>query len=168
MRVVPVVALLVLAACGNNAAGTPRVNAEQVEQLLVQRQIERNPSLRIGEATCPSGIAARQGDSFQCTVDVEGQPAAFNVTLAEVLGNERVRYDFRPVQAVVDMAAALNLLRSKLEGDWRSATIDCGAARARVVNVGTVIDCTVSKPPATRRIQAIVEDINGTIRLQER
>lgn len=159
---------LVLAACGAAASGPPTVNAGEVERLLVQRQKERNPSLRVGGAECPTGIAARAGVSFRCTVDVEDQPAPFTVTLSEVLGRERVRYDFRPLQAVVDVVGTANFLRGQLEGDWRSAAIDCGASRARVVNVGTVIDCTVVKPAATRHIQAIVEDIDGTVRLEER
>jgi len=157
-----------MAACGSNAASGPRVDAHQVERLLVQRQKERNPALRIGAATCPQGLEARQGESFQCTVDVEGQPARFNVTLAEVLGGEKVRYDFRPLQAVVDMAGTLNFLRSHLENEWRNATIDCGQARARVVTVGTVIECTVTNPTATRHIRAVVEDIDGTVRFEER
>lgn len=159
---------LVLVACGGGGSGRPTVNAGEVERLLVQRQKERNPSLRIGGAQCPAGVAARTGVSFRCTVEVEGQPAPFTVTLSEVLGRERVRYDFRPLQAVVDVAGTANFLRGQLEGDWRSAAIDCGASRARVVSVGTVIDCTVVKPPATRHIQAIVEDIDGTVRLEER
>lgn len=171
MRFAPLLvlaAILAAAACGDNASSNPQVDPREVEQLLVQRQKERNPALRVSAATCPAGIAARQGESFRCIVDVEGQPAPFAVTLAEVLGGERVRYDFRPLQAIIDLQGTLNFLRSRLDDEWRSAAIDCGPGRARVVDVGAIIDCTISRPPATRRVQAVVEDLDGTVRLEER
>jgi len=82
------VAVLVLAvagaACGSDADGASRVvDREQVESLLVQRQRERNPRLRVESASCPEHVVARPGETFECTVVVEGQPAPFGEELVD-------------------------------------------------------------------------------------
>jgi len=162
-----VAAALVVAACGSGADEATRlVDREQVEGLLKQRQTERNPRLAVESASCPDGVAARQGDAFECTVVIEGVQAPFTVTVAEVLG-QQVRYDLRARVAIVDVARVVDFLRSRLEPPWRTAGIDCGAGKVRLVEVGGALDCTVSDGTRTRSIKAVVEDREGTINLQE-
>ena len=163
-------ALVLLGACGGGEASAtrvPRVNRQQVEALVVQRQKERNPGFRIGTATCPSDVEARVGQTFTCTVQVEGQAARITVTVSEVLGTE-ARYDLRPVDAIVDVSGVVAFLRSRLEPEWRDARVDCGQAKARIVTVGTAIECTVFNGTTTRYIQAVVEDRDGSVSLRER
>ncbi|MGH9223181.1 MAG: DUF4333 domain-containing protein [Acidimicrobiales bacterium] len=158
---------VLLAACGGDAGGAARVvDREQVEGLLVQRQRERNPRLKVESASCPDGVAARQGESFDCSVVVEGVEAPFTVTIAEVLG-QQVRYDLRARVAIVDVALLVDFVRSRLEQQWRTAQIDCGEGKVSLVDVGGALDCTVSNGSTTRHIQAVVEDREGTINLQE-
>jgi hypothetical protein len=151
---------------GSGATGTPKVDAKQVEGLLVERQRERDPALRASSATCPSGVEARQGESFRCSVMVEGQSAQFTVTISEVLGTT-AHYDIQPIYAIVDVQQVSDFLRSRLELDWRSAQIDCGQARVRIVDVGTAIACNVSNGATTRHVDAVVEDLDGTVSFQE-
>ncbi|MFN2503417.1 MAG: DUF4333 domain-containing protein [Acidimicrobiales bacterium] len=166
--VLALAALLTLGACGDGSSSAgPRVDTEEVEGILLQRQKERYPSLKFGQATCPNGILARSGETFECSVTVEGQPARFRVTIAEVVG-ERARYEFRPVRAVVDVLTVTVFLKSRLEEAWRMATVDCGPAKVRVLDVGGVIECTASNGTAIRHIQAVVEDRDGTVTLRER
>ena len=164
-----VAVVLLTGACGGGEAdeSTRTIDREQVEILLKQRQTERNPRLAVQSASCPDGIAARVGESFECTVTVEGVQAPFTVTIAEVLG-KRIRYDLRARVAIVDVPHVVDFLRSRLEPQWRSAQIDCGAAKVRLVEVGGAIDCTASNGTRTRAIKAVVEDRDGTITLQER
>lgn len=160
---------LLAAACADDSAstGTRRVDPEQVETLLVQRQRERNPALRASGASCPEEVEARQGETFRCTVEVEGQAAQFVVTIAEILGG-RARYEFRPVQAIVDVQGVAAFVRSRLEEPWRTAQVDCGQSKVRLVEVGGVIECTAFDGTSTRYIQAVVEDRDGTVSLRER
>lgn len=161
-------ALVVLTACGGTAEPTsPRVNNEHVETLLVQRQRERNPRLRVADAICPADVEARQGETFQCTVDIEGQRAWFSVTISEILGRQ-ARYDFQPDQAVIDVAAVADFVRSRLEQDWRTAAVDCGQGKVRLMDVGAVLACTASNGATTRHIEALVEDRDGTVSVRER
>ena len=165
-----VVAVLTMAACGGDSASAVkvrRVDRQQVEGLVVQRQKERNPALRVGTATCPSNVEARVGETFTCTVEVEDQAAHVTVTVSEVLGAE-ARYDLRPVEAVVDVTSVVAFVRSRLDADWRDARIDCGQVKARVVAVGSAIECTVFNGTTTRYIQAVVEDRDGSFSLRER
>ena|SRR5947209_470096 len=161
---------VLLAACGGgsgSATKVRRVDRKQVEGLVVQREKERNPALRIGTATCPSDVEARVGETFTCTVEVEGQVAHVNVTVSEILGAE-ARYDLRPVEAVVDVTSVVAFVRSRLEADWQDARVDCGAAKARVTAVGSAIECSVFNGITTRYIQAVVEDSDGSVSLRER
>ena len=148
-------------------SAVPRVDRKEVEGLLVQRQVERNPRLKVESATCPDGVAARQGEAFDCTVTVEGVEAGFRVTIAEVLG-DHVRYDLQARQAIVDVAGVVDFLRSRLEEGWRTARIDCGQAKVRLLDPGAALECTVFDGTTTRYVQAVVEDRDGTVVLRER
>lgn len=162
--------LTLLAACGGSDAGAarvPRVDRKEVEALLVQRAKERYPAFRVGAAACPSGVEAREGDEFTCTVEVEGQTARFTVSVAEVLGT-RARYEIRPFDVIVDVAGVAAFVRSRLEPDWRNATVDCGQSKVKIAAIGAAIECTAFNGSTTRYIQAVVEDADGSISLRER
>ncbi len=164
------VILLVFVACGGGdtgAAKVRRVDNQQVEALLLQRQKERNPGFRVGAAKCPGDVEARAGETFTCTVEVEGQSARVTVTVAEVLGTE-ARYELRPLDVVVDVAGVAAFVRSRLDPDWRDARVDCGQSKVRIASVGSAIDCTVFNGSTTRYVQAVVEDRDGSVSLRER
>lgn len=160
-------ALVTAAACGNGSrAQTRRVDTEEVEKLLIQRQKEQRPSLNFTKASCPSDVQAREGDAFECSVDVEGQEARFRVRVTEVLG-QRASYEFRPTRAIVDPLGLAVFVQSQLEKPWDNAQVNCGLAKVRIVDVGTAIDCTAFDGTDTRNIQAVVEDSEGTVTVRD-
>lgn len=162
--------LVVAAACGDAAGGPTtetRVDPHQVETLLVQSVEDHSPDLSVSGATCPPKVPARSGDTFQCTVDVEGAKAGFTVQIAAVTG-EQARYTFKPNQAIVDISGLSDFVRSQLDSAWQSAAIDCGKAKARLADVGDTIECTVFNGQTTRYITATVEDKDGSVSLSER
>lgn len=167
--VVATALVLAGAACGGtpSSATTARhINASQVELQLSLRVKERSPNATVGKATCPADVWARTGETFQCTVEVEGQPARYSVTISEILGNQ-AQYDFRPQQAIVDLASVSDFVRSRLDAHWRTAQIDCGRAKVRLADVGATIVCTVFDGSATRYVEAKVEDRDGALSLTE-
>ena len=44
-----------------------------------------------------------------------------------------------------------------------AATVRCGAARVRVVEVGAAIACTITLGDAVQKVHAVVKDLNGTV-----
>jgi hypothetical protein len=138
-----------------------------VELQVALKAKERAPRLTVGKATCPTDVAARVGESFECSVDIEGQRARFTVTIAEILGKQ-VQFDIRPAQAIIDLSTVTDFLRSRLDDHWKTAKIDCGQAKVRLADVGATIDCTVFDGSTTRYIQAVVEDRDGAVSLRER
>jgi len=165
------VALLALGAgCGgtrSTASTARRVNQTHVELQLILKAKERSPRLTVGQATCPPDVTARTGESFECSVEIEGRPARYRVTIAEILGNQ-AQYEFRPLQAIIDLSTVTDFLRSRLDERWRTAAIDCGQAKLRLADIGATIECTVFDGASTRYIQAVVEDRDGAVSLRER
>lgn len=161
-------ALALLVACGGDgsAATGPVVVAADVESLLVQRERQRHPRLKVGDARCPDGVVAKEGASFGCRVDIEGLEAPFEVTLSGVVGQD-VTYDIRPALAIIEVEGVVEFVRSRLDPGWATATIDCGPAKARLLDVGAVLECTVFDGTATRYVKAVVEDRAGTVVLRE-
>ena len=161
--------LLAATACGDGTSpGTEtRVDTQQVQDLLVQSVEDHSPDLYVSGAACPAKIPARQGDTFRCTVDVEGAKASYTVTIASVSGG-RARYEFKPNQAIIDVGSLSEFVRSQLDSAWQSASIDCGRAKARLADIGGTIECTVFNGQTTRYITATVEDVDGSVALKER
>lgn len=166
---VALAALAVLAGCetATPASSVPRIDRHQVETLVAQRARERNPGMMIGASSCPTGVVAQTGQSFQCSVLVEGQPVRYEVKVTAVDG-ERVRYELRPLQPVVRVEDVADFVRGLLEESWRTADIDCGPAQIKVVDVGAILDCVAFTGTGTRFFEVEVEDRDGTLSLRER
>lgn len=164
---------LALPGCGGGSststatASAPQVDRQQIQSLISSRVHDRTPALAIGAVTCPQGIQALQGVNFQCTVLVEGEPVGYQVTVTRVAGDQ-ASYDIQALQTVVDVGSVVSFVRGLLDDQWRSAVIDCGKAKARVVAVGTTIDCTVFNGRTTRYIQVTVDDKDGALRAAEK
>jgi hypothetical protein len=168
LTLLAVVALGAVACGGTTSSSAPRrVNKAQVELQLTLKAKEQSPRLTIGKATCPSDVTARTGVTFECSVQIEGQAVRYDVTISDILGSQ-AQYEFKPVQAIIDLSTVVDFIRSRLDEHWRTATIDCGRAKFRLAEVGATIDCTVFDGASTRYIQAFVENSDGTISLGER
>ena len=53
--------------------------------------------------------------------------------------------------------------RDQLVGTARAATVRCGTAKVRVVEVGASIACTTTLGDAVQKITAEVKDLKGTV-----
>ncbi len=162
--------LVVLTACGGTAShANParKLNQAQVELQVVLKAKERSPRLIVGKATCPPGVTARVGETFVCSVEIEGQQARYTVTISEILGDQ-AQFDVKPAQAIVDLSNVTDFIRSRLDDHWKTAKIDCGQSKVRLADTGATIDCTIFDGATTRYIQAVVEDRDGAVSLRER
>jgi Domain of unknown function (DUF4333) len=167
-----VLALLVLlAACGGGDGGGPaapagdsQVGTAEVERLLVGTQKRKSPRLRVGSARCPDQVRLANGTRFTCTVQIEGVQAPYLVTLHDVdPARATGRFALEPAKPIIDVARVVGLIRGNLQPTARAATVRCGAAKVRVVEVGASIACTITLGDAVQRVSAVVKDRKGTV-----
>jgi hypothetical protein len=169
----PVTALVLaclLAACGGAdrppaaPPGERLVATGEVEKLLVSTQQRKSPRLRVGAARCPEQVRLVDGERFTCTVEIEGAVAPYQVTLRQVdAAGGTGRFALRPAKPIIDVTRIVGLIRGRLRPAARSATVRCGSAKVRVVEVGARIRCTVSLGGAARKVDAVVKDLDGTV-----
>jgi hypothetical protein len=161
---------VLLVACGGDedrkatAAGDRQVGTADVERLLVSTQKRPSPGLRVGTASCPDQVRLANGTRFTCTVRIEGTEAPYAVTLRDVdAAGATGRFALAPAKPIIDVARVVRLIRGELQPTARAATVSCGPARARVVEVGAAIACTITLGDAVQKVRTVVKDLKGTV-----
>jgi Domain of unknown function (DUF4333) len=170
-RLLALVLAALLAACGGAArpaAPTPPrdtlVGTADVERLLVSTQKRKSPKLEVGAATCPDQVRLANGTRFTCTVLIEGTKAPYAVTLRDVdAAKASGRFALAPARPIIDVSRIVALIRGKLQPTARAATVRCGTAKVRVVEVGGRIACTITLGDAVQKVTAEVKDLKGTV-----
>jgi hypothetical protein len=139
-----------------------------MEDALGRDMKEQNPGLRVGGVACPEGIRTVEGASFQCTAEVEGVQAPFSVTVTDVDASaETFNTDWKPTKAILAIDQIVTSLKSRLQDQAPNATVDCGMAPVRVVEVGGAIECIISDGSNRLVMRAVVEDVDGTVRFEQ-
>ena len=169
-RLVALALLVLLAACGGAERPSPApdrdelVGTADVERLLVSTQKRKSPKLRVGAASCPDQVRLANGTMFTCTVQIEGVPAPYSVTLRDVdAAGTGGRFALEPAKPVIDVTRIVSLIRGKLQPTARAATVRCGAPKVRVVEIGASIGCTITLGDAVQKVTAVVKDLKGTV-----
>ena len=174
-RLVALALLVLLAACGGRERPPPAperdelVGTADVERLLVSTQKRKSPNLRVGAASCPDQVRLANGTVFTCTVQIEGVPAPYSVTLRDVDATGTGtggRFALEPAKPIIDVTRIVGLIRSKLQPTARATTVRCGAPGApkvRVVEIGASIGCTITLEDAVQKVSAVVKDLKDTV-----
>jgi hypothetical protein len=167
-RLLALALLVSLAACGGDRPAAPArdelVGTADVERLLVSTQQRKSPKLRVGGASCPDQVRLVNGTRFTCTIQIEGTRAPYAVTLRDVdAAGTTGRFALQPAKPIIDVTRIVALIRSKLQPTARAATVRCGAARVRVVEIGASIACTITLGEAVQKVDAVVKDLQGTV-----
>jgi hypothetical protein len=168
-RLLALALLVLLAACGGGDGGGPpaddrQVGTAEVERLLVGTQKRKSPRLRVGSARCPDQVRLATGTRFTCTVQIEGVRAPYLVTLRDVdPARATGRFALEPAKPIIDVARVVGLIRGNLQPTARAATVRCGAAKVRVVEIGASIACTITLGDAVQKVSAVVKDLEGTV-----
>jgi hypothetical protein len=169
--VVALALVAMVAACGGDQrrpatapARDELVGTADVERLLVSTQRRRSPRLRVGPARCPDQVRLANGTRFTCTVRIEDATAPYAVTLRDVDAAAATgRFALQPAKPIIDVSRVVGLIRDMLQPTARGATVRCGAARVRVVEVGASIACTITLDDAVQKVRAVVKDLEGTV-----
>jgi uncharacterized RDD family membrane protein YckC len=165
-----VAVLLALSAYYASVTGTAAwtIDRAWTEDALGRNLKEANPGLRVGGVTCPEGIKTVEGASFQCTAELEGVQAPFSVTVTEVDASTRTfKYNWTPTKAILVIDQAVKQLKSRVQDQAPNATVDCGTAPVRVVEVGGAIECTISEGSNRLVVRGVVQNVDGTVRFEQ-
>jgi hypothetical protein len=141
------------------------VDLEEVEAKLVDLQEETSPNLAVGEAACPDDLdEINEGDTFECTVTIEGVEAPYAVTLTDEQEDSDVgSFDFKPAKPIIDVSLVVDFVRSRLNERSQGAEVDCGDAAVIVTEVGGTFDCTVSDSRGSETVSMVVKNIDGDV-----
>ena len=161
---------MALAAAGCSTPSEPETTADpasrgvdtrDIEQLLVARQKSQSPDFDVRDPSCPARIIVAEGETFQCTVIVEGVVVPYQVTLRDVNQNSKTAgYDLRPAKAILSIPKLVEALQRNSPG----ARIDCGPERVKVLDTGATFDCTVTDAAgAAQKITLRVNDLQGNV-----
>jgi hypothetical protein len=146
-----------LGACGS---GGTSVDAEAIGDLLIERSEPGLPGAEFGEAECPGDLSVDEGDTFVCTLVIDGQSVDYRVTRTDS------GYDFaldgkvlaQPVSGYEDAAAAFVLANEGVD-----VAADCGERAWVFVSERTSIDCTVDYGDLPRGVEVGIAR-NGEVR----
>jgi hypothetical protein len=138
----------------------------EIEDKLVEEQKKVAPGLDVGAATCPDDVEVEEGTTFECTVEVEGVEAPYDVTLNEIDG-DTVNFDSKPAKPIINVDLIVDFLRGNLNAQSQGAEIDCGDETVLVTEVGATIDCTVSDARGSETVSLVVKNLQGDIGFAE-
>lgn len=165
-----VAVLLALSAYYASVTGTTAwtIDRAWVEDALGRDLKERNPGLRVSGVACPAGIKVVEGATFQCTAEVEGVQAPFSVTVTEADASAGTfNITWKPTKAILAIDEAVKDLKSRVQDQAPNATVNCGTAPVRVMEVGGAIECIISEGSNRLVVRGVVEDVDGTVRFEQ-
>ena len=156
--IVSVVAGALLSGCGSNS-----YDAGTVENYVRKSQEGKVRGLALGDATCPKDVDLTEGVTFQCTLEIAGEPAPYKVRLTDV-DADKVTVALEPAKALIATSAVVDLVRGGLKPRFQDgAKISCGEKQLLVVDPGTQIGCIVTVHGQQRQAIARVENRQGKV-----
>lgn len=165
MRVMVLLAVVLAGCSAEVTVGGGAVDADRTASAVATYLHEKVPDLQVGTITCPKDVKVAEGKTFTCTADVAGTQLPMTVTLSHVSGGEYT-YELKPAKALIDTGKVVTEIGSRLPAEAAGASIDCGTARIRIVDVGGKIPCTVSLAGKRQAVQTVVDDLGGTVHFE--
>lgn len=149
-----------LTACGGRA---PTVDHLQIERQLLDTIKEQKPDV-VATATCPSGLKAVKGVSFECQLRLGSDSVRYTVTISNVHGGQ---YDAetRPTEPVLDTSVIASTVRTEAGGAPANAKVLCGSHRFVQLPVRGTVICTVTQSGQTSAVAATITDDGGDVSL---
>ena len=93
------------------------------------------------------------------------------MTVTEVDASEGTfKTQWKPTRAILAVDQIVKHLESRLQDQApnANATVDCGTAPVRIVEVGGAIECTISEGSNRLVVRGVVQDVDGSVRFEQR
>ncbi len=150
--------LLSLTACNFSfSAGGP--NYEKLEKSIADQLNDTYSEIgqKVSSVTCPtSQPTPKQGDTFICNADIDGEKVRVEVTVSDDEGNVR----FSTLDVVYDLARTERLLGKDIESKLGfPVTVTCGTG-LKIVAVGDSFTCTAAdRQNVDKTVEVTVEEV---------
>ena len=162
-----VVPILLLAGCSGSVTVGGGPDMAELEEKLVEEQEKKSPDLAVGEATCPEEVDVEETETFECTVEIEGVEAPYEVTLTKDPDGESGEFHFEAAKPIIDVSIVEDFIRSRLNEQSAGAEVSCGDAAVLVTEVGATFDCTVSDDErGSETVVMVVKNIEDDVGFQ--
>ena len=158
---------LVFVASTMAACGASTIDNKSVAKQIVDAQAKKAPDLEVNQGKCPSGIEAKKGAKFKCSVQIAGVKAPYNVTVTKVDGDD-VRFDFEPTNPIVSTSITESYVTTQAEAEGIvGASVDCGDEEVIIQEVGSTFPCTLALGEESQDVTIEIKDKEGTIAIQQ-
>lgn len=160
--VVALTAAAALATSGCNAGGAARTLGSDSLVDALTDDVVAHYGAEAQDVQCPTGLAVKEGSTFECTVAVDGGTVTYRIT--QVDGDGQLA--FEPLQAVLDPARpAARIAIHYVEVIGKSVDVFCGQRElaVRVVEVGGTFVCRVADRQGREDgVVVTVNDLEGS------
>jgi hypothetical protein len=163
MRTLPLVLLaaIVLAGCATT------IDNKKAESFITKR-IEAKTDVQVKSVSCPTGLTAKAGDTFDCTVTRDdGSTAKAKVTEKDDKGNVDIDLSTIPTRQPLDPKKAEQFVSTQVQQQTgaRVQTVSCPSHLT--AEQGATFDCTVTGADGTSGKATLTQiDDKGNIRVE--
>lgn len=167
LAVLAVACLSALGACSVEAGGVD-YQPDELAGDVADAQREVSPDLEVENGTCPDEVDIEEkGDTFECTVLIEGIEAPYTVTVDAVTDDD-VELLYEPAKAIVSTELAVQFLTEEAAAQGlEGAVAECGETLVVVQDPGTTFPCTLSIGADVQELEMMIDDLQGTISIAE-
>ena len=146
---------LLVASCSSTS---DQVSDEISGQVQEQLDLDEEP-----EVTCPDDAEAGKGESFECTVALEGTEVPLSVTF-----KDDTNFESTVKGGVYKKAVLEDGLTTQLEAsDITIESVDCGAKAVTVILEGDTIECDAVDTDGAQATLTVGLDDNGDAQIQD-
>jgi hypothetical protein len=150
---------LVVIALGGTLAGcgTKTLNSKQIEQQIITSEQSKAAGYPVTEAHCPSGVEAKAGKTFLCTVKIDGIQVSMKATITSV--GDKANITTEPAQPIINAKGEADQIAAAAGA---GVTVDCGPP-VQQVPIGFILTCKATDGTNTQSVQLKVTDASGTL-----
>ena len=151
----------ILAACGGGSPSSQVQDSVSARIQTVLKAPPNNVTVNNVKVTCPSNARAKQGATFQCQANIEGQLLPYNVVFTS-----SSHFEATPTKAVISRTRAESALRQQISAQLHvDATVNCGNQQLIIKSPGEAFDCQAAAQGQTRTFHLTVTDVQGNVQV---
>jgi hypothetical protein len=144
-----------LSACSSS------IDTSKVEKALVTDLNSNNEvGASVGAAKCPESVKPKKGDTFECTVEIDGQTAHYTLTQKDNSGN----LVWRRTDAVLDVKKIETQVTAGLLDQIQvKAKVDCGTTKVKLLKPGSTFTCKATSDSDSAVVEVTASDLTGNV-----